>query len=315
MRIDDHQPSAIHFCMTNDIGWELYRSLLAVLEAGSLSGAARALGITQPTVGRHIVSLEKSFGIALFTRSPNGLQPTEAAIALRPFAESMRDTVAMLRRAASSHGSGVGGTVRVSCSEIIGIEVLPPIIAELRQQHTSLELELVLSNQVQDLLHREADVAVRMLRPEQGSLVARHIGNLEIGMHAHRSYLERHPAPNSMEDMTRHTLIGFDRETPFIRKVIGAYGWMDRNGFAIRADNDVAQLALIRAGAGIGFCQVPLARQDKTLVRVLPEAFSLKLDTWITMHEDLRDTPRCRVTFDALVEGLRRHVHQDSAAV
>ncbi|MEP7097778.1 MAG: LysR family transcriptional regulator, partial [Dokdonella sp.] len=263
--------------MTIDIGWDLHRSLLAVLEEGSLSGAARALGITQPTVGRHIATLEESFGVALFSRSPTGLQPTEAAIALKPFAESMRNTAATLRRTASGHGGGVSGAVRVSCSEIIGIEVLPPIIAELRQQHASLEVELVLTNEVQDLLHREADVAVRMLRPEQESLIARHIGELEVGMYANRFYLDRFPAPRRTEDITHHTLIGFDRETPFLRSVIDAYEWLDRDTFAIRADNDLAQLAMVRAGAGIGFCQVAIARKDKTLVRVLPEAFSLRL--------------------------------------
>src|SRR5215469_11428656 len=147
--------------MSLDIGWELYRSFLGALQEGPLSGAARALGITQPTVGRHISALEASFGLALFTRSQAGLLPTEAALALRPYAEAMRSTADALRRAADSQGEGVKGTVRVSASEVVGVEVLPPIVARLRQTYPQLTVELVLTNRVQDLLQREADIAVR----------------------------------------------------------------------------------------------------------------------------------------------------------
>ena len=128
--------------MSTDIGWELYRSFLSVLKEGSLSGAARALGITQPTVGRHVSALEKSFGLALFTRSRAGLLPTEAAIALRAYAQEMQSTAAALKRAAASQGEGVKGTVRVSASEVVGVEILPPIVARLRQGYGLLTVEL-----------------------------------------------------------------------------------------------------------------------------------------------------------------------------
>jgi len=126
--------------MTSDIGWELYRSFLSVLIEGSLSGAARALGVAQPTVGRHVAALEKSLGLALFTRSQIGLMPTEAALSLRSYAETMQSTAAALERAAASQGTGVRGTVRVTASDVIGVEVLPPIIASLRDEHPDLVL-------------------------------------------------------------------------------------------------------------------------------------------------------------------------------
>ena len=154
--IGEPERSAIHLCMTREVGWELYRSFLGVLSQGSLSGAARSLGITQPTVGRHVSALEKSLGLALFTRSQAGLLPTEAALSLRTYAEAMSSTAAALRRAAASHGAGVKGTVRVSASEVIGAEVLPPVLGRLRDQHPQLTIELVLTNRVQDLLRREA---------------------------------------------------------------------------------------------------------------------------------------------------------------
>jgi DNA-binding transcriptional LysR family regulator len=294
--------------MASDIGWELYRSFLAVLKEGSLSGAARALGVAQPTVGRHVAALEKSLRLALFTRSQMGLIPTEAALSLRSFAESMQSTAAALERAAASQGAGVSGTVRVTASDVIGVEVLPPIVAALRHRHPDLAVELVLSNRVQDLLRREADIAVRMVRPRQELLVARRIGQIEVGLHAHQRYLTQHGAPGSLADLAKHSLIGFDQATAFVRNASKALAGWRREAFALRTDSDLAQLALIRAGAGIGACQAAIARRDDALVRILPKHFSLPLETWVTMHEDLRNSPRCRVTFEALVKGLQRHV-------
>jgi DNA-binding transcriptional LysR family regulator len=294
--------------MTSDIGWELYRSFLSVLIEGSLSGAARALGVAQPTVGRHVAALEKSLGLALFTRSQIGLMPTEAALSLRSYAEAMQSTAAALERAAASQGTGVRGTVRVTASDVIGVEVLPPIIASLRDEHPDLVLELVLTDRMQDLLRREADIAVRMARPRQELLVARRVGQIELGLHAHQRYLSRHGTPNTMADLANHALIGFDQTTAFIRSAgKGLSGWR-REAFAMRTDNNLAQLALIRSGAGIGVCQAAIARRDESIVRLFPRHFSLQMETWITMHEDLRNSPRCRVAFDALVKGLQQYV-------
>jgi DNA-binding transcriptional LysR family regulator len=293
--------------MTNEVGWELYRSLLGVLQEGSLSGAARALGITQPTVGRHVAALEDSLGLALFTRSQTGLLPTEAAIALRPYAEAMRSTADALRRAADSQGEGIKGTVRVSASEVVGVEVLPPIVARLRQTYPQLTVELVLTNRVQDLLQREADIAVRMTQPRQELLIARRVGVVTLGFFAHRSYLARHGAPKTVPDLAQHALIGFDQETPFLRAARKAMPEWRRESFSIRTDSDVAHLALIRAGCGVGVCQVALAKRNTDLMRVVPK-FELTLETWVTMHEDLRNSSRCKVTFDALVKGLTAYV-------
>jgi DNA-binding transcriptional LysR family regulator len=299
--------------MSTDISWELYRSFLGVLKQGSLSGAARALDIAQPTVGRHIAALEKSLGIALFTRSQTGLMPTEAAQSLRGLAESMQSIAASFERAAARQGAGIRGTVRVTCSDVIGVEVLPEIVTALRDQYPELTVELVLTNRVQDLLHREADIAVRMARPRQQLLVARSVGQIEVGLYAHQRYLARHGTPGNIVDLAAHSLIGFDEMTEFLRNAgKGLTSWR-REAFAMRTDSDLAQLALIRSGAGIGVCQTAIARRNEALVRVLPKQFSLPLETWITMHEDLRNTPRCRITFQALVAGLQRHVGHPNA--
>ncbi|WP_341705438.1 LysR family transcriptional regulator [Ferrovibrio sp.] len=289
-------------------GWDLYRSFLAVLREGSLSAAARRLGLTQPTLGRHVAALEQLLGAALFIRSRSGLSPTEAALDLQPYAEALEATAAAALRSASGRGRSIRGSVRVSASEIVAIEVLPPILAGLQAAHPDLVIELVPSNRVENLLLREADIAVRMVAPAQEALVAKRIGAIELGFHAHRDYLARRGTPRSLTAMEAHSLVGYDRETAFIRRARELLPLPERIAFAFRSDSDVAQLAAIRAGIGIGVCQVPLARRDPALVRLLPKAFSFPLETWLAMHENLRDTPRCRVVFDALAKGLAGYI-------
>jgi DNA-binding transcriptional LysR family regulator len=294
--------------MDSEANWELYRSFLGVLDETSLSGAARALGIAQPTVGRHIAALEKSLGLTLFTRSQAGLMPTDAALELRGYAEAMKSNAAAMRRAAGSQGEGVRGTVRISASEMIGIEVLPPIVAQLQTDHPDLTIELVLTNSLQDLLRREADIAVRMTQPKQELLVARRVGTIELGLHAHNSYLARRGTPQTLADLAKHALIGFDQETPFLRGAKKLVPGWEREAFALRADSDAAQMALLRSGAGIGICQIPIAARDPSLTRLLPQHVAIPLETWLVMHEDLRNSARCRATFDALLKGLLKHV-------
>lgn len=294
--------------MASTLPWELLHTFLGVLREGSLSGAARVLGLTQPTVGRHVAALEHALGQSLFTRSSTGLLATEAALALRGHAEQMEAAAAALQRAATASDGEVRGTVRVTASEIIGVEVLAGVFAGLRQRHPGLVLELVLSNQLQDLLHREADIAVRMTPPQQGQLIARRIGSIELGLHARPDYLDRHGRPATLAELRGHALIGFDAVTPFIRAGSGRLGGIGRDSFALRCDSDLAQLALVRAGAGIGICQAVLGRREPLLERVLADQFAWPLETWVAMHEDLRQNMPCRVVFDALAEGLSTHV-------
>lgn len=293
--------------------WDLYRSFLAVIREGSLSAAARALGLTQPTLARHVAALEEAVGGSLFLRSPRGLDPTDAALALKPQAEALDAAAASLWRTASGWGAEVRGTVRVTASEVVGARILPAILAGLRTRHPVLEIELVLSNAVDDLLQRGADVAVRMVEPDQQALLVRRIGTIALGMYAHRDYLDRHGIPQCPDDLSRHSLIGFDRETPDIRAMMRRAPAIDFPRFALRSDSHLAQLSAIEAGFGIGICQVPLARRNPDLVRLLADAFDMPMGMWVAMHEDLRSTPRCRAVFDGLAAGLRDHVSAEHA--
>ena len=290
--------------MTQEIDWSHYRSLLAVLRSGSLSAAARELGVSQPTIGRHIDALEQLAGNPLFVRSQHGLLPTPAALQMRPHAETMEASAAAMRRAASGTAGTISGSVRISCSEIIGVEVLPAVIAALQDEHTQLEIELSVTDDTEDLLQNKADIAVRMVAPKQDALVARSIGAIPIGAYATRDYLKRFGEPTSLDDLRHHRLIGFDREFAYVRETLRQVPQLQTLEFAVRTDSNLAQLAMLRAGGGIGFCQRGIARRDDALVAILPDDLSLSLDTYVVIHEALRHAPRCRVVFDALVESL-----------
>lgn len=284
--------------------WDFYRTFLTVLKEGSLSAAARDLGLTQPTVGRHIDALEGIIGFQLFIRSPQGLIPTEAALDLKPHAEQLAANAAALLRAATGQGKTVRGTVRISASEVIGIEVLPPMLAALNERYPDLVIELSVSDAVEDLLRQEADIAVRMVAPAQDALITRRIGGIPLGLHAHRRYLDQHGTPARLEDLRTHRVIGFDRESAFVRAMRKRVPLLDIMRPTLKSDSNLAQMAMIRAGCGIGVCQVELAKRDPNLVRLFRTEFELPLETFVVMHETMKTTPRCRVTFDALVEGL-----------
>lgn len=290
--------------MSQEPSWDLYRTFNAALAEGSLSGAARALGLTQPSIARHIDALEQALGTPLFLRTARGLSPTDAALELKPFADLMASTSAALLRTAEGRSGEVDGTVRISASEVVGIIHLPAILTRLRQRYPKLTIELSLSNAVDDLLKRQADIAIRMIRPEQQALLAKRVGAFPVGFHAHKDYLARRGTPRSMDDLKHHDLIGYDAETPAIRAFAERHPGLDRSTFALRVDSNIAHLTMIRAGFGIGICQTIIADAEPDLVRVLPDAFSEDLETWVVMHEDLSANTRCRAVFDALVAEL-----------
>jgi DNA-binding transcriptional LysR family regulator len=288
---------------SSDLTWDLFRSFLAVLREGSLSGAARALGMTQPSLGRHVRELEASLGVPLFSRASHGLVPTDAALELQPHAEAMASAAASALRAASGAKDELRGVVRITASEVNGVEVLPPILAAMHQRSPGLVFELSTTNRTENLLRRDADIAVRSSPPDQDALVARKVCVIPIGLYGHADYLAVAGRPKSLADLTAHTLIGYDEETPYIRATRPAGMPYQREFFSLRTDNDLAGLAAIRAGFGIGACQVPLGRRAG-LVRLLPKLVDIALPIWVVMHEDQRTSLRIRTVFDHLVEGL-----------
>jgi DNA-binding transcriptional LysR family regulator len=286
--------------------WDLLQSLHAVLEAGSFSAAAKLRRLTQPTLGRHIDQLERQLGSPLFLRSPRGLQPTDLALSFQPHLTDMAAAAAAAARDASDAAGGETGVVRLTVSDNIGAEVLPPMLARFREAHPGIDVELVLSNRNEDLSRRDADIAVRMARPTQNSLVAKKVGVLELGFHATPEYLERYGTPVTIADLRNHALIGRDRDVPDLSgsPAIAASGLLyGRDLFSLRTDNDLAQLAAIRAGYGIGVCQLQIGRRYG-FHRVLADDFRMMLEVWICMHETLRSSARMRLMFDHLAKEL-----------
>jgi DNA-binding transcriptional LysR family regulator len=288
--------------------WSLYRTFLAVIRAGSFSAAARLTGATQPTIGRQIQSLEATLGRKLFARSQHGLLPTAAARELLSHAEAMAAAAAALRRTSSGEASEAAGTVRLTAGEQMGLEVLPPILAEFAREHPKIELELSLSNRNEDLLRRDADIAVRLARPTQKALVARRIGSVKIGLFAHRSYVEARGRPRTLPELAHHRLIGFDRDMHVLRTTGGAAAKLRRGDFAVRTDNIAAQMAMLRAGLGITACQVNIARRDPNLVPILAKEMAFEREAWLVTHPDLKDVRRIRLLFDHLAQALKRYV-------
>lgn len=289
--------------MSERIDWALWRSFLAVAETGSLSAAARRLGLTQPTVGRHVDQLEAALGVRLFLRSPQGYLPSERATALLPQARAMALTAAALARAAASPEAQGAGVVRIAASHVVGAEVLPEALAPLLAAHPGLGIELALSNDSADLLRHEADLAVRMLRPAQGGLVVQKVATVAIGLFAHRSYLQRTGMPESLADLAAHLLIGPDRD-PAARAALAAATGLPERALRLRCDSEAAQLAALRAGLGIAACQTGVAARDPGLVPVLPGQVRFTLDCWLAMHDDLRGVARIRLVRDHLAAAL-----------
>ena len=289
---------------TLPLDWTLIRSFLAVAETGSLSAAARETGQSQPTLGRHIRTLEDQAGGPLFDRHARGLSLSALGLALRPGAEAMRDGARQVALAAAGRDNRETGPVRITASVFVSVHLLPPIIARIRQRHPGIEIELTASDRTDNLLFHEADIALRMYRPEQLDMITRHLGELGLGLYATPDYLARNGTPETFTDILNHDFIGYDRDDRLIRGMRDAGLEATRDSFPIRTDDQVAYWELVCSGAGIGIGQRAVAERDTRVTRILPDAPLPSLPVWLTAHDSLRHTPRVARVWDALAEGL-----------
>ncbi|MDD2926642.1 LysR family transcriptional regulator [Rhodoferax sp.] len=289
----------------NHFDWSLIRSFLAVLDQGSLLGAARVIQASQPTVGRHIAELESQLGVVLFERTGRGLVPTSMALQLAEAARSMEAGANQLTRTLASAQTQTSGTVRITASVPVAVHLMPPLLAQLRQSLPDTQIELVSSNQISNLLRREADIAVRMVRPEQGSLVARKLGQVRLGAYAHKSYLTRRAPLRQPQDLLQHALIGSDTDTSILRG-FAAMGYpVTRELFVLRSDDYIVQWQAVRAGLGIGFAPAYLAHREPEVVEVLPGQLKVPpLPMWLAVHREIRTNPRIRRVYDFLAGAL-----------
>ena len=280
--------------------WTLTRSFLAVADTGSLSAAARQLGLTQPTLGRHIAELESALGLTLFTRQARGLALTESGAALVPEARAMAAAAARMALIAAGREAAVEGTVRLTASRIVSHHILPAMLADLRLNAPGVQIELVPSDSTENLLFREADIALRMYRPTQLDVITRHIADLPTGIYAAKSFLDRCGPPQSLDDLLALDFVGFDRSDLMLRMMRGLGLERRREDFPLRCDDQLVHWNLVRAGCGVGGAQRNFADLDPLVERLdglidLPD-----LPVWLTAAEALRQSPRIRLVFDHL---------------
>ncbi|MFZ2099222.1 MAG: LysR family transcriptional regulator [Oricola sp.] len=284
--------------------WNLIKSFLAVIDAGTLSGAARATGLSQPTLGRHIDEIEALTGLVLFERGRAGMAATPDALALAEEARAMQAGAAGFAMAATGRETRVEGTIRITASEVVSNYILPAILGALQEEEPALEIELVASNSVQNLLARDADIAVRMVRPTQNDLIARKVNEMAMGAFARRDYLERRGAPKTIADLFSHRLVGYDRNDLIERGMERLGTHADRSLFRVRTDHQIVYWELVKAGAGIGFGPIHVASKSPDIVRVLPDLPIEPLPFWLASHRELRHSARVRRVYDFLAEKL-----------
>lgn len=284
--------------------WNQIRTFVTVAETGSLSSASEKLRASQPTLGRQIGALERAVGESLFVRSRTGMQLTEAGLALIDEAREMARRADLFALKATGQDNTISGTVRITASDVVATFLLPPILAGLQNEYPQIQIELVPSNTVENLLARDADVAIRMVRPTQNELIARKVNEMAMGAFAHRDYLDRHGRPQIVSDLFQHRIIGYDRNDLIIRtmKEMGIKGGPET--FALRTDDQVAYWYLVLAGAGIGFGVRSIARQSNELERLLPTLQIPPLPMWLTAHAEVRTNRRIRQVVDYLGDAI-----------
>jgi DNA-binding transcriptional LysR family regulator len=288
--------------------WALVRSFLAVLDAGSLMGAARRLGAQQPTLSRHVAELEAQLGTPLFERTGRGVTPTAAALAIADAARQMEQGADALAGRLARARDATRGSVRITTSQVAATWLLPPVLAALQQAEPGIQVELAASNQLSNLLRREADIAVRMVRPVQASLVARKLAELPIVAAAHTSYLERAGTPRRPDDLLRHRLIGYDRDDTITRGFARLGLALARDAFALRTDDQVAYGRLVASGAGIGFVARYNLAHWPGVVPLLPMLAIPPLPCWLAVHREIRGSRVVRRVFDFLADAIPREL-------
>ncbi|WP_299598496.1 LysR family transcriptional regulator [uncultured Tateyamaria sp.] len=284
--------------------WSQIQSFAAVAEHGSLSAAARAQNSSQPTLSRHIAQLEATLGTRLFDRSSGGMVLTDEGTDLLAHATTMADAAARFGTDRDGHGKEIAGTVRLTASHVVANFILPPILCELHATYPGIEIEVIASDTTENLLRREADIALRMYRPTQPDVIAKHIADLPLGAYAAPSYIERHGAPDTLDDLMHHSMIGYDRSSLIIDGFAQRGFKVGRDFFAFRSDDQVLCWHMVVAGYGIGFGQRRVGDADPRVVRVSKDMDVGSMPLWLTAHPDLRRIPRVRRVYDWLARVL-----------
>ncbi len=284
--------------------WNQVRAFLATAEEGSLSAAARALGQSQPTLGRQVTALEEELGVVLFERVGRSLALTPTGRDLLDHVREMRNAAEKISLIATGQSTAVEGKVSISASDAMATYLLPPLMERIRAEAPGIEIEIIASNEISDLQRREADIAIRHVRPEAPELYARSIGDESAHLYATTAYLDSHGRPETQDDLAGHDMIGAGDNARMVAE-------LERRGLSVAIDqfklssaNGLVMWELVRRGLGIAPMSDRIAALFPETERVLPD-FQIAFPVWVAVHKELRTTRRIRIVFDLLVEHLK----------
>ncbi|WP_299954175.1 LysR family transcriptional regulator [uncultured Roseobacter sp.] len=281
--------------------WNHARAFLITAEEGSLSAAARALGMTQPTLGRQVSALEEELGVFLFDRVGRSLKLTANGLELVDHVRAMGDAASHVSMTASGQSTSVEGTVRITATEVASAYVLPKMIARLRQQHPGIEVEVVATNHLRDLRRREADIAIRTVRPTDPQLIARQLPSETADLYASVSYLDQNGPFDQPEALSTATFLGFDENNQFLEALNVRGLRLFEHQFPVRTASHLAQWEMVRQGLGIGVMLSRVGEADPSVRRALPWFDPFAFDVWLVAHREVNSSRRVRLVFDWLV--------------
>lgn len=284
--------------------WNRARAFLVTAEEGSLSAAARALDMTQPTVGRQISALETELGVSLFERTSSGLVLTQSGSSLMLQVKAMGDAATNLSLLASGHAEAVEGSICISATEMVAAFVLPSIIKKLRHKWPKIDIEIIASSDTSDLSRREADIAIRNYRPTQQELIAKRVQNTLGHLYASKSYIQSLEHRQSPQDLTDAVFLGVDRSNRVI-SYLKKFGFeLSPSNFPIIVANHLVQWEMVKHGLGIGFMTADIGDAEPLVERVLPTFPAFDTETWLVAHRELKTSRKLRVVFDYLADEL-----------
>ncbi|NRB41223.1 MAG: LysR family transcriptional regulator [Pseudomonadales bacterium] len=289
--------------------WNHTRAFLVTAEEGTLSAAAKALGLTQPTLSRQVAALEAEMGITLFERVGQRLVLTESGVELLEHARLMGNAAMHFSLAASGQSQKIEGSVTLSVGELDAIFRLPKIIAKLRQEEPGIDIEVIVTNEPSDLKRREADIAIRSFRPTQNDLIAKKLGEETIWLYGTEDYLSRLPPISKASDLTQLQIIGFDRSNN-VSDILNQQGWnLSKQNFRLITSFQMLQLQLCKEGLGVIFFPEDMGDKDPSLVRAFEHLGpAMQLPIWLVCHQELRTNLRVRRVFDFIADELSQAV-------
>ncbi|MEQ9586773.1 MAG: LysR family transcriptional regulator [Parvibaculaceae bacterium] len=288
--------------------WNQVRAFLATAEEGSFSGAARALKTTQPTIGRQIAALENALGVTLFERSVRGLTLTQVGRDLLDNVRAMGEAATLISMTAFGQSQDVTGEVTVTATDLLSTTMLPAILAPLRQTTPGLRVRINATNDSQNLTQREADIAIRHVRPDQSDLIARRVGDFRANLYAASAYLEHAGRPHTPREVADHTFVS-NPAPDILISLLHSWGIPVRaENFVMSSDSGVVIWELVKAGYGIAMLPEPLGDVEPGIEKVLPGFPPLEFPIWLVTHRELRTSRRIRVVFDTIARGLSEKV-------